>query len=146
MEPFNFTLYTKRTYMCDTYGLITANSTCPFGTSWSPLYVCPAVDHVSSNGGHCAQEGYGRMPQTAALDPALLMYIRYVCTHAYVLSECTDRSMYSSLTRRPEVWCALRARSTVSWSALVDRVHGAVVYPCTYARMCVSMCVCVCRT
>ena len=23
----------------------------------------------------------GRMPQTAALDPALLMYIRYVCTH-----------------------------------------------------------------
>ena len=41
-------------------------------------------------------------------------------------------------------WCALRARSTVSWSALVDRVHGAVVYPCTYARMCV--CVCVCRT
>ena len=24
------------------------------------------------------------MPQTAALDPALLMYIRYVCTHAYV--------------------------------------------------------------
>ena len=37
-------------------------------------------------------------------------------------------------------------RSTVSWSALVDRVHGAVVYPCTYARMCVSMCVCVCRT
>ena len=40
-------------------------------------------------------------------------------------------------------WCALRARSTVSWSALVDRVHGAVVYPCTYVRMCVSMCVCV---
>ena len=33
----------------------------------------------------------------------------------------------------------------MSWSALVDRVHGAVVYiyPCTYARMCVSMCVCV---
>ena len=29
------------------------------------------------------------MPQTAALDPALLMYIRYVCTHGrgYVLSE-----------------------------------------------------------
>ena len=39
-------------------------------------------------------------------------------------------------------WGALHARSTVSWSALVDRVHGAVVYPCTYARMCVSMCVC----
>ena len=31
------------------------------------------------------------MPQTAALDPALLMYIRYVYTHASVLSECTDR-------------------------------------------------------
>ena len=27
------------------------------------------------------------MPQTAALDPALLMYIRYACTHTYVLSE-----------------------------------------------------------
>ena len=40
-------------------------------------------------------------------------------------------------------WCALRARSMVSWSALVDRVHRVVVYPCTYARMCVSMCVCV---
>ena len=96
VEPFNFTLYTKRTYMCDTCGLITANSTCPFGTSsWSQLYMCPAVDHVSSNGGHCAQDGYGRMPQTVALDPALLMYIRYVCTHGrgYVLSECTDRSM-----------------------------------------------------
>ena len=26
------------------------------------------------------------------------------------------------------------------------RVHGAVVYPCTYARMCVSICVRVCRT
>ena len=41
VETFNFTLYTKRTYMCDTYGLITANSTCPFGTSWSQLYICP---------------------------------------------------------------------------------------------------------
>ena len=41
--------------MCDTCGLTTANSTCPFGTSWSQLYMCPAVDHVSSNGGHCAQ-------------------------------------------------------------------------------------------
>ena len=29
----------------------------------------------------------GWMPQAAALDPALLMYIRYVCTHAYVLSD-----------------------------------------------------------
>ena len=58
VEPFNFSLYTKRTYMCDTYGLITANSTCPFGTSWSQLYMCPAVDHVSSNGGHCAQDGW----------------------------------------------------------------------------------------
>ena len=58
VEPFNFTLYTKRTYMCDTCGLITAKSTCPFGTSsWSQLYMCPAVDHVSSNGGHCAQDG-----------------------------------------------------------------------------------------
>ena len=55
---FNFTLYTKRTYMCDTYGLITANSTCPFGTSWSQLYMCPTVGHVSSNGGHCAQDGW----------------------------------------------------------------------------------------
>ena len=26
---------------------------------------------------------------------------------------------------------------------LGGRVHGAVVYPCTYARMCVSTCVCV---
>ena len=49
----------------------------------------------------------------------------------------------SSSKRRPGDWCALRARSTVSWSALVDRVHGAVVYPCTYAHMCVSVCVCV---
>ena len=32
VEPFIFTLYTKRTYMCDTYGLITANNTCPFGS------------------------------------------------------------------------------------------------------------------
>ena len=47
-----------RTCMCDTCGLITANSTCPFGTSWSQLYICPAVDHVSSNGGHCAQDGW----------------------------------------------------------------------------------------
>ena len=39
----------------------------------------------------------GWMPQTAALDPALLMYIRYVCTHAYVLSECTDRSMCDAI-------------------------------------------------
>ena len=39
----------------------------------------------------------GRMPQTAALDPALLMYIRYVCTHAYVLSECTDQSMCDAI-------------------------------------------------
>ena len=37
IEPFNFTLYTKRTYVCDVYALITANSTCPFGTSWSQL-------------------------------------------------------------------------------------------------------------
>ena len=61
VEPFNFTLYTKKTYMCDMCGLITANSTCPFGTSsWSQLYMCPAVDHVSSrsNGGHCAQDGW----------------------------------------------------------------------------------------
>ena len=54
VEPFNFTSYTKRTYMCDTCGLITANRTCPFGTSWSQLYNhVPTVDHVSSNGGHC---------------------------------------------------------------------------------------------
>ena len=39
----------------------------------------------------------GWMPQTAALDPALLMYIRYVCTHAYVLSECTDRSVCDAI-------------------------------------------------
>ena len=39
----------------------------------------------------------GRVPQTAALDPALLMYIRYVCTHAYVLSYCTDRSMCDAI-------------------------------------------------
>ena len=32
----------------------------------------------------------GWMPQTAALDPALLMYIRYV------LSECTDRCVTPS--------------------------------------------------
>ena len=79
--------------MCDTYGLITANGTCPFGTSWSQLYMCPTVGHVSSNGGHCAQDRW--MPQTAALDPALL--IRYVCTHAYVISECTDRSMCDAI-------------------------------------------------
>ena len=36
------------------------------------------------------------MPQTAALDPALLMYIRYLCTHGYVLSECTDRCVTPS--------------------------------------------------
>ena len=97
VEPFNFTLYTKRTYMCDTCGLITANSTCPFGTSRSQLYICPAVGHVSSNGGHCAQDGWPWMPQTAALDPALLMYIRYVCTHAYVISECNDRSLCDAI-------------------------------------------------
>ena len=39
----------------------------------------------------------GWMPQTAALDPALLMYIRYVCTHAYVLSDVPiDRCVTSS--------------------------------------------------
>ena len=86
VEPFNFTLYTKRTYIhnyaCDTNGLITANSTCPFGTSWSQLSTCaPTDDHVSSNGGHCARMD-GGMPQTAALDPALLMYIRTVRVHA----------------------------------------------------------------
>ena len=31
-----------------------------------------------------------------ALDPVLLMYIRYVCTHAYVLFECTDRCVTPS--------------------------------------------------
>ena len=93
VETFNFTLYTKRTYMCDTYGLITANVTCPFGTSWSQLYVCPTVDHVSSNGGHCQLDGWIDAVQTAALDPTLLMYIRYVCKHTYVLSKCTDRLM-----------------------------------------------------
>ena len=59
------------------------------------------------------------------------------------LCERESSQTASSSTRRPGDWCALRARSTVSWSALVDRVHGAVVYPCTYARMCVSVCVCV---
>ena len=38
----------------------------------------------------------GWMPQTAALDPALLMYIRYVCTHAFVLFKCTDRCVTPS--------------------------------------------------
>ena len=81
-------------YMCDTCGLITVNSTCPFGTSWSQLYVCPTVDHVSSNGGH--RHGFrmdGCRKRTAALYLALLMYIRYVCTHACALSECTYRSI-----------------------------------------------------
>ena len=41
----------------------------------------------------------GWMPQTAALDPALLMYIRYVCTHAYVLypNVPIDRSMCDAI-------------------------------------------------
>ena len=84
VEPFNFTLYTTRTYMCDTYGLITDNRTRPFGTSWSRhnCTCAPTVGHVSSNGGHCAQDGW-MDAATAALDPALLMYMRYVCTHAY---------------------------------------------------------------
>ena len=57
----------------------------------------------------------GRMPQTAALDPALLMYIyiRYVCTHAYVytcypnvpIDRCVTPSAHHSLvcrvTKRP---------------------------------------------
>ena len=53
VEPFNFTLYTKRTYMCDTCGLITANSTCPFGKLVATVHA-PRCRHVSSNGGHCA--------------------------------------------------------------------------------------------
>ena len=52
----------------------------------------------------------------------------------------TSQTVFINKTTRD--WCALRARSTVSGSALVDRVHGAVVYPCTYARMCVYVCVC----
>ena len=55
----------------------------------------------------------GWMPQTAALDPALLMYIRYVCTHAYVLSECTDQSM-----------CALTVLSAKSDEETSDGLDG----------------------
>ena len=40
------------------------------------------------------------MPQTAALDPALLMYIRYVCTHAYVLSESVTPSALTVLSAK----------------------------------------------
>ena len=74
VEPFNFTLYTKKTYMCDTYGLITANSTCSFGTSWSQLYVCPTVGHVSFNGGHCAQLQEECMDAANARVRAIRMY------------------------------------------------------------------------
>ena len=61
-------------------------------TFWYQLVATVHVptDHVSSNGGHALYvlRMDGWMPQTAALDPALLMYIYtvHVCMHAYVLS------------------------------------------------------------
>ena len=117
VEPFNFTLYTKRTYMCDTCGLITANSTCPFGTSSWSQHVPPAVDHVSSNGGHCAQDGWMDAANCSSRPCSPDVYTVRVHARVYVLSECTDRSRCvtpPALTRRPGDWCALRARSTVS--------------------------------
>ena len=42
----------------------------------------PRCRHVSSNGGHCAQDGW--MPQTAALDPTLSPDVYTVRVHARV--------------------------------------------------------------
>ena len=95
VEPFNFTLYTKRTYMCDTCGLITANSTCTFGTSWSQLYVCPAVDHVSSNGGHCAQGGWMDAANCSSRPCSPDVYTYTVRVHARVRAI----QMYRSIDR-----------------------------------------------
>ena len=51
----------------------------------------------------------------------------------------------SSSARRPGEWCALRARPTVSWSALVRGPSAwscSIPMHCTYARVCVSTCLC----
>ena len=94
VEPFNFTLYTKRSYMCDTCGLITANNTCPFGTSWSQLYMCPTVvDHVNCNGGHCAQDGWMDAANCSSRPCSPDVYTVRVHAHAYVLSELMYRSI-----------------------------------------------------
>ena len=50
VEPFNFTLYTKKTYVytCDRYGLVIANTMCPFGgTSLLQLYIGPDNDDIN---------------------------------------------------------------------------------------------------
>ena len=68
------------------------------------------------------------MPQTAALDRALLMYIRYVCTHAYVISKCTDRFVTpSALT----VLSICKSRSDEETSVGLHGQDVAVLSPST---------------
>ena len=71
-----------------------------------------AVDGLAVPGGEQAPT-QGRPPRRSAPD---LSAVRE--------GDLSDR-LHQQL-RRPGDWCALCARSTVSWSALVDRVHGAV--------------------
>ena len=108
--------------MCDTYGLITANSTCPFGTSWSQLNMHVAVTVL--------RKGWmdGCRKLHAALAPDL-MYIRYVCTHAYVLSECTDRSMCDAICSHSLV-CRMTKRPVTD---LMGKTQ-AVLSPSTVKR------------
>ena len=61
-------LYTKRTYMCDTCGLITANSTCPFGTSWS-------ADGTFTGGPNM---------MSSTMMSSIILYIN-ICTSYYVI-------------------------------------------------------------
>ena len=71
-----------------------------------------SVDGEAVPGGEQTPPAQGRSPRRSAPD---LSAVRE--------GDLSDR-LHS--TRRPRDWCALRARSTVSWSALVNRVHGAV--------------------
>ena len=75
---------------------------------WYQLFATvhvPHCRHVSSNGGGGIRMD-GWMPQTATLDPALLMYIRYVCTRTRAcypnvpIDRCVTPSAFTALSAK----------------------------------------------
>ena len=74
----------------------------------------------------------GWMSQTAALDPALLMYIRYVCMHAYVLSECIPIDRCTCVT--PSALTVLSAKSDEETVTDLTGKTQAVLSPFTVKR------------
>ena len=122
----------------------------------------PTVDHVSSNGGHCTQDGWMDAANCSSRPCSPDVYT--VRVHARVLPKCLaidvcdaicspstvkrfleanklphkeghaalpltcplcERETFQTvfINKTTGDWCAFRARSTVSWSALVDRVE-----------------------